>query len=96
MKKLRSFCATSLILVIYHAEASEGEPGRVGAIDPREKRGAVATPAPSPDPDLDSEVRGSDAASTLCSTGGGGFFDGWISFATDGRVTFDAAAKSCP
>ena len=87
MRRLRTFCSASLVLVIYHANARDmgtdqavGNAMESGAhVDTNGSTGNVAVPN----------------ALDVCSEGGGSFFDGVVQFSDDGNATFDPAAGRC-
>jgi energy-coupling factor transporter ATP-binding protein EcfA2 len=93
MRRLRSFCSESLVLVIYHADAREEDTGEVevGVDD----TGASKDEDSVVTENVSSSSRGS-ALADVCGAGGGSFFDGMMHFADDGKVTFDAVLDRCP
>ena len=92
MRRLRSFCSESLVLVIYHADPREEETGEVEAgVDDT----GAAVDEDSVTKNVSSSSRGS-ARADVCGAGGGSFFDGMMHFSDDGKVTFDAVLDRCP
>lgn len=95
MRRLRSFCSESLVLVIYHADAreSEADEAEAGVDDADVNSAAVDERSDAERASIPS--RGS-ALADVCSAGGGSFFDGVMHFSDDGKVTFDAETDRCP
>uniref|UniRef100_A0A7S3C3P7 ABC transporter domain-containing protein n=1 Tax=Haptolina ericina TaxID=156174 RepID=A0A7S3C3P7_9EUKA len=90
MRRLHTFCSTSLVLVIYHAEAREAEASQA-MVD--------ATVGSNAHAQLNEGTRSRgeapNASADVCSAAGGSFFDGVVRFSEDGNVTFDQAVDLC-
>lgn len=97
MRRLRSFCSSSLVLVIYHAEAREVEAREAAEVEVSANGSdGSAAAAVGNKPGVATKDAASNALSDVCGAGGGSFFDGVVHFSADGNVTFDVLADRCP
>ena len=93
MRRLRTFCSASLVLVIYHANARESV-----TETPTEPTDANASrPGAHVDSHAGDPARSGagSALADVCSEGGGSFFDGVVQFSEEGDATFDPVAGRC-
>jgi len=86
MRRLRVFCAASLVLVVYHAEnhaegRTRADPGTRSSNGAADERGVPMASL-------------SALADEACHAGQGAFFDGVVRF-RDGNVSFDSALDRC-
>jgi len=89
MRRLRRFCSTSLVLVIYHADAREAAASSERLDESAATARDVAQGSTRAAGSTPSEL------ADVCSAGSGSFFDGVVRFASDGNVTFDPATDRC-